>query len=135
MQARGIGFGAGRAGDGRKEIEKLFSPEFRNRLDEVVGFADLPPEVMGKVVDKFVKEVEGQLAERKVKLTLTERAREWLAEKGYDPLFGARPLARVMQTELNDRLVDDLLFGELAKGGHVTVDLGDDRLVFEAGSS
>jgi ATP-dependent Clp protease ATP-binding subunit ClpA len=135
MQARGIGFEAGRAGDGRKEIERLFSPEFRNRLDEVVTFGDLPPEVMGKVVDKFVKEVEDQLAERKVKLSLTDAARGWLAERGYDPLFGARPMARVIQTELKDRLVDDLLFGELAKGGRVTVDLGDDRLVFEAGAA
>jgi ATP-dependent Clp protease ATP-binding subunit ClpA len=135
MQAQGIGFEAGRAGDGRKEIERLFSPEFRNRLDEVVTFGDLPPEVMGKVVDKFVKEVEEQLAERKVKLSLTAEARGWLAEKGYDPQFGARPLARVIQAELKDRLVDDLLFGELAKGGRVKVDLGDDRLVFEAGAA
>jgi ATP-dependent Clp protease ATP-binding subunit ClpA len=132
MQARGIGFGAGRAGDGRKEIERLFSPEFRNRLDEIVTFADLPREVMAKVVDKFVREVEAQLAERRVKITLSDAARSWLAEKGYDPLFGARPMARVMQTELKDRLVDDLLFGELAKGGSVRVDLGDDRLVFSA---
>jgi ATP-dependent Clp protease ATP-binding subunit ClpA len=132
MQARGIGFGAGRAGDGKKEIERLFSPEFRNRLDEIVYFRDLPPEVMGRVVDKFVKEVEAQLAERHVTVELTDAARRWLAEKGYDPLFGARPLARVIQTELKDRIVDDLLFGALAKGGHVRVDAGDDRLRFEA---
>jgi ATP-dependent Clp protease ATP-binding subunit ClpA len=134
MQARGIGFGAGRAGDGKKEIERLFSPEFRNRLDEVVYFRDLPPEVMDRVVDKFVKEVEAQLAERKVKLELSAEARRWLAEKGYDPLFGARPMGRVIQTELKDRLVDDLLFGSLAKGGRVKVDLADDRLVFETAS-
>jgi ATP-dependent Clp protease ATP-binding subunit ClpA len=132
MQARGIGFGAGRAGDGRKELERLFSPEFRNRLDEIVTFKDLPPEVMGRVVDKFVKEVEEQLAERRVTLSLTDAARSWLAVKGYDPLFGARPMARVIQAELKDRIVDDLLFGDLAKGGHVKVDAGEDRLVFEA---
>jgi ATP-dependent Clp protease ATP-binding subunit ClpA len=132
MQAQGIGFGAGRAGDGKKEVERLFSPEFRNRLDEVVTFRDLPREVMARVVDKFVREVEAQLAERRVKISLTDAARGWLAEKGYDPLFGARPMARVIQTELKDRLVDDLLFGELAKGGKVIVDLGDDRLVFDA---
>jgi ATP-dependent Clp protease ATP-binding subunit ClpA len=132
MQAQGIGFGAGRAGDGKKEIERLFSPEFRNRLDAVVTFNDLPPEVMGKVVDKFVAEVAAQLAERKVKLTLTPAAREWLAEKGYDPLFGARPMERVIQTELKDKIVDDLLFGALAKGGHVEVDAGPEGLVFES---
>jgi ATP-dependent Clp protease ATP-binding subunit ClpA len=90
MAARGIGFGSGRASDGRKEIERLFSPEFRNRLDEVVTFSELGPDVMGKVVDKFVKEVEGQLAERKVKIELGADARAWLAKKGYDPDFGAR---------------------------------------------
>ncbi len=135
MQAQGIGFGAGRAGDGRKELERLFSPEFRNRLDEIVTFHDLGREVMTRVVDKFVREVEGQLAERRVKLTLTDAARGWLAEKGYDPLFGARPMARLMQTELKDRLVDDLLFGGLSKGGSVLVDLGDDRLVFSTQDS
>jgi ATP-dependent Clp protease ATP-binding subunit ClpA len=130
MQAQGIGFGAGRAGDGKKEVERLFSPEFRNRLDAVVTFSDLAPEVMGKVVDKFVAEVEAQLAERKVTLALTPAARQWLAEKGYDPLFGARPMARVIQTELKDKIVDDLLFGALAKGGHVEVDAGPEGLVF-----
>jgi ATP-dependent Clp protease ATP-binding subunit ClpB len=131
MQAHGIGFGAGRAGDGRKELERLFSPEFRNRLDEVVRFDDLGPEVMIRVVDKFVREVEEQLRERKVKLTLSPAAREWLARKGYDPDFGARPMARLIQTELKDRIADDLLFGELASGGVLRVDVAEDRLVFE----
>jgi ATP-dependent Clp protease ATP-binding subunit ClpA len=135
MQARGIGFGAGRAGDGSKEIERLFSPEFRNRLDEVVAFDGLPPEVMGRVVDKFVAEVEGQLRERKVAIELTPAARAWLAEKGYDPDFGARPMARLVQTELKDRIVDDLLFGSLAKGGRVRVDVADGALVFDTGSA
>jgi ATP-dependent Clp protease ATP-binding subunit ClpA len=135
MQARGIGFGAGRAGDGSKEIERLFSPEFRNRLDEVVAFDGLPPEVMGRVVDKFVAEVEGQLRERKVAIELTPAARAWLAEKGFDPDFGARPMARLVQTELKDRIVDDLLFGSLAKGGRVRVDVADGALVFDTGSA
>jgi ATP-dependent Clp protease ATP-binding subunit ClpA len=136
MNARGIGFGAGRAGDGSKEIERLFSPEFRNRLDEVVNFQDLPPEVMERVVDKFVTEVAEQLAERKVKIELDEAARAWLAKKGYDPDFGARPMARVIQTELKDRIVDDLLFGKLAKGGRVrvSVDPEADRLSFSSES-
>jgi ATP-dependent Clp protease ATP-binding subunit ClpA len=86
---------------------------------------------MERVVDKFIAEVEEQLRERKVKLALTPAARTWLATKGYDPNFGARPMARVIQTELTDRLVDDVLFGELERGGRVEVDLGpDDRLAF-----
>jgi ATP-dependent Clp protease ATP-binding subunit ClpA len=87
---------------------------------------------MGKVVDKFVKEVEGQLAERKVKIELDADARAWLARKGYDPDFGARPMARTIQVELKDRIVDDLLFGALARGGivRVGVDAEADRLVF-----
>jgi ATP-dependent Clp protease ATP-binding subunit ClpA len=134
MAARGIGFGSGRASDGRKEIEKLFSPEFRNRLDEVVTFSELGPEVMARVVDKFVAEVEAQLAERKVKIELDEGARAWLAAKGYDPDFGARPMARTIQVELKDRLVDDLLFGALARGGvvRVSVDPEADRLKFSS---
>ena len=134
MATKAIGFGGGTRGDGSKEIERLFSPEFRNRLDEVVRFGPLSSEVMGRVVDKFVAEVEEQLRERKIKLELTEAARVWLAEKGYDPDFGARPLGRVVQTELKDRLAEDVLFGGLAKGGRVTVDKGEgDRLTFRVG--
>jgi ATP-dependent Clp protease ATP-binding subunit ClpA len=136
MAGRAIGFGERRAGDGGKEIERLFSPEFRNRLDEVVRFAALTPEVMGRVVDKFVREVEAQLGERKIALSLSQRARGWLAEKGYDPDFGARPLARVIQSELKDRLAEAVLFGALARGGRVAVDLGPDgRLCFEVGGA
>jgi ATP-dependent Clp protease ATP-binding subunit ClpA len=131
MNALGIGFGAGRAGDGGKEIERLFSPEFRNRLDEIVKFDSLAPEVMGRVVDKFVREVEQQLLERKVRIELDDAARDWLAQKGYDPDFGARPLARVIQVELKDRIVDDLLFGKLAKGGRVRVGADGDGLTFD----
>jgi ATP-dependent Clp protease ATP-binding subunit ClpA len=131
MAAQAIGFVGRRAGDGHREIERLFSPEFRNRLDEIVNFDGLAPEVMARVVDKFVKELEEQLQERKVRIELSPAARAWLAEKGYDPLFGARPMARVIQTELKDRIVDDLLFGALAKGGCVRVDLREGRLDFE----
>ncbi|TDJ15696.1 MAG: ATP-dependent Clp protease ATP-binding subunit ClpA [Deltaproteobacteria bacterium] len=132
LSAESIGFSGGMRGDGSKEVERLFSPEFRNRLDEVVRFDALEPAVMIRVVDKFIREVESKLAERKVNLTLTNRARDWLAQKGYDRVFGARPLGRVIQTELEDRLAEDLLFGPLAKGGSVTADLGeDDRLTFQ----
>jgi ATP-dependent Clp protease ATP-binding subunit ClpA len=129
-QARAaIGFSGGRK-SGMPEVERLFSPEFRNRLDEIVTFAPLTPEVMGRVVDKFVTQVQARLKERKVELDLTPAARGWLAEKGYDPDFGARPMARTIQTELEDKLSDELLFGRLARGGKVTADLGGGALVF-----
>ena len=131
LAAQAIGFAGGRRGDGRKEIERLFSPEFRNRLDEIVQFAPLGPDVMGRVVDKFVREVEEQLRERRISLELAPEARAWLAEKGFDPDFGARPLARVIQTELKDRLADDVLFGPLAKGGRVRVSVADGALRFD----
>jgi ATP-dependent Clp protease ATP-binding subunit ClpA len=131
MSARAIGFAGGKRGDGSKEIERLFSPEFRNRLDEVVTFVPLGPEVMARVVDKFVREVELQLAERRIAIELSPAARSWLAEKGHDPEFGARPLARLVQRELKDKLADEVLFGRLAKGGRVRVDLGEDALRFE----
>jgi ATP-dependent Clp protease ATP-binding subunit ClpA len=131
MTARSIGFAGDSRSDGQKDVERLFSPEFRNRLDEVVKFKQLTPEVMGRVVDKFVREVETQLAEKKVAIELTPAARAWLAEKGYDKLFGARPLARLLQTELKDKLADELLFGKLAKGGKAHVDAVDGALTFK----
>jgi ATP-dependent Clp protease ATP-binding subunit ClpA len=131
MTARSIGFGEDMRGDGQKDVERLFSPEFRNRLDEVVKFKQLSPEVMLRVVDKFVVEVESQLAGKRVEIELTPAARAWLAEKGFDKLFGARPLARVIQTELKDKLADEMLFGKLAKGGKVAVDEKDGALTFE----
>jgi ATP-dependent Clp protease ATP-binding subunit ClpA len=123
-----IGF-AGSRKTAKNEIERMFSPEFRNRLDEIVSFAPLTPEVMGRVVDKFVCEVEAQLKDKKVTIALTEAARTWLGEKGYDPDFGARPMARVIQTELKDKLSEEMLFGKLARGGRVTVDAGEGELV------
>ncbi len=123
-----IGF-AGARKTNKTEVEKMFSPEFRNRLDEIVSFGPLTPEVMGRVVDKFVREVEAQLKDKKVSIALTDAARDWLAEKGYDPDFGARPMARVIQTELRDKLSEELLFGRLARGGKVTVDAGEGELV------
>ncbi len=131
MAQRAIGFGEGTKGDGKKDVERLFSPEFRNRLDEIVRFNQLSPEVMRRVVDKFVREVDTQLREKKVRIELTDAAREWLGEKGYDPKFGARPLGRVIQTELKDKLADEILFGKLSKGGVARVDVGEDGLVFE----
>jgi ATP-dependent Clp protease ATP-binding subunit ClpA len=125
MTARAIGFTLAKRGDGNQEIEKIFSPEFRNRLDEIVRFDPLPPEVMERVVEKFVKELEVQLKERKIAVELTPAARKRLAEKGYDPDFGARPLGRLIQKELKDPLTDEVLFGRLKSGGRVEVDVDE----------
>jgi ATP-dependent Clp protease ATP-binding subunit ClpA len=114
----------------RHAIEKVFSPEFRNRLDTIVSFGPLTPGVMETIVEKFILQLEAQLAERRVAITLEAGAREWLATKGYDPVYGARPLARVIQTEVRDRLTDEILFGELENGGTVTIDVADDKLTF-----
>lgn len=120
-----------REGDDEEAIEKMFSPEFRNRLDAIVSFANLSPDVMGKVVDKFVMELEAQLSDRDVTITLTNGAREWLAKKGYSKGFGARPLARVIQEHIKKPLSEQLLFGDLSKGGTVQVKVEDKKLDFE----
>jgi ATP-dependent Clp protease ATP-binding subunit ClpA len=131
MQARAIGFGGEKRGDGRKDLERLFSPEFRNRLDEVVTFRALDPAVMERVVEKFVAELAAQLLEKKVRIELGADARAWLAQKGYDPDFGARPMARIIQRELKDPIAEAVLFGPLARGGLARVSLGaDGRLAF-----
>jgi ATP-dependent Clp protease ATP-binding subunit ClpA len=118
------------AGKSRAAIEKAFTPEFRNRLDAIVTFGNLTPDVMETIVDKFVLQLEAQLAERRVAITLMPDARAWLARKGYDPVYGARPLARVVQRELRDPLTDQVLFGALERGGTVTISVADDKLAF-----
>jgi ATP-dependent Clp protease ATP-binding subunit ClpA len=136
MSQQTIGFGDVKkdtASKGIKAIEKMFSPEFRNRLDEVINFNSLDLDIMKKVVDKFIKELNGQLAVKKVALTISDRVRTWLAKKGYDPQYGARPLTRVIQTEIKDALSDEILFGRMQKGGEVGIDLKNDRLVFDYG--
>ena len=131
MSQNVIGFGESLdVSKGMRAIERLFSPEFRNRLDSIVQFSPLSSEVMLEIVDKFVGELRLQLAEREVTLTLTQQAREWFAEKGYDPLYGARPLKRLLQKEIKLRLADELLFGALVDGGQVVVDRSDDALEF-----
>ena len=127
-----IGFGREqRAGEDEDAIKRMFTPEFRNRLDSVVPFAGLTPEIVGRVVEKFVMQLEAQLADRNVTIELSSAAKEWLAEKGYDPLYGARPLARVIQEHVKQPLAEELLFGQLAKGGAVKVGLKDGALVFD----
>ncbi len=118
-----------RVGDDQDAINRMFTPEFRNRLDATIGFVALEPEIVARVVDKFVMELEGQLADRNVTIELSDEARQWLAEKGYDPAFGARPLGRVIQDSIKKPLAEELLFGKLAKGGLVRVGLKDGKLV------
>lgn len=117
-------------GKSKAAIERVFSPEFRNRLDAIVTFKSLTPAAMETIVEKFVLQLEAQLAERHVAIELSPEARSWLAKKGYDPVFGARPLARVVQKEVRDPLTDEILFGKLEQGGTVTVAVGDDALTF-----
>jgi ATP-dependent Clp protease ATP-binding subunit ClpA len=119
-----------RVGEDTDAIEKLFTPEFRNRLDAIIPFSHLTPEIMDRVVEKFIIQLEAQLGERSVVIELTEAARDWLSKKGYDPLFGARPLGRMIQEYVKKPLAEELLFGKLARGGTVVVDLGDDALTF-----
>ncbi len=132
MQKHAIGFNRGMRSDEDSEaIKKLFTPEFRNRLDAIIPFAPLAPEVVGRVVDKFVLQLEAQLSDRDVTISLTDAARTWLADKGYTPEFGARPLARVIQENIKQPLAEELLFGTLKRGGHVKVRLEQGKLVFD----
>ena len=119
-----IGFGRDRReGDDQEAIERTFSPEFRNRLDATISFAPLPMDVILRVVEKFVLQLEAQLMDRNVAIELTEAAAKWLADKGYDERMGARPLARVIQEHIKKPLAEELLFGKLAKGGLVKVEV------------
>ncbi len=142
MSAPSIGFAEGvtgpddesrgraAAGKAKTAIERVFSPEFRNRLDAIVTFKSLTPEAMETIVDKFILQLESQLTDRHVAITVTPAARTWLATAGYDRVFGARPLARVIQKEVRDVLTDQILFGALEHGGTVTMDLVDNHLSF-----
>ena len=133
MSAGAIGFADDRVrsvkGRTKAAIEKIFGPEFRNRLDAIVTFDTLTPAVMETIVEKFILQLESQLAERRVAITLGTEARAWLATKGYDPVYGARPLARVIQTEVRNPLTEEILFGHLEHGGTVRIRLEGDRLV------
>ncbi|WP_309629296.1 ATP-dependent Clp protease ATP-binding subunit ClpA [Brevundimonas sp.] len=127
-----IGFGRGKvSGEDEKAIQRLFAPEFRNRLDAVVSFKSLQPEVIRQVVTKFVLQLEAQLADRNITIELTDDAADWLAKNGFDELYGARPLGRVIQENIKKPLADDILFGRLTRGGHVKVELKDGKIVFD----
>ncbi len=130
LQKGNIGFSSSReAGDEMAEIKRMFSPEFRNRLDATISFAALDHEVILRVVDKFLMQLEAQLHEKKVEAVFTDKLKDWLAGKGFDPLMGARPMARLIQDTIRSALADELLFGRLSNGGRVTIDLDDEQKV------
>src|SRR5690606_17725915 len=130
----GIGFLDGdqamSGGDPMGAIKQHFTPEFRNRLDEIVIFKHLDEKVILKIVDKFIAELNTQLAEKKVTLNLASEARNWLATKGYSPAYGARPMSRVIQEQIKNPLVDEILFGRLQKGGTATAQIKKDSIEF-----
>jgi len=131
MAKTAMGFGREvREGEDTEAINRMFTPEFRNRLDAVITFQNLSPEIVARVVDKFVMQLEAQLADRNVTIELTDAARDWLAKKGFDPMYGARPLARVIQEHIKKPLAEELLFGKLEKGGTARVDVADGKLAF-----
>jgi ATP-dependent Clp protease ATP-binding subunit ClpA len=133
MSTQTIGFGDKQydtENKGKDAIEKFFSPEFRNRLDGIIHFNALNEDIMKKVVDKFMNELKGQLVAKKVSINLSPDARTWLAKKGHDPRYGARPLSRLIQTEIKDILADEILFGRLDKGGNVLIDVENEKLTF-----
>ena len=117
------------SGDEMVEIKRIFTPEFRNRLDATISFKALDHEVILRVVDKFLMQLEAQLHEKKVDAIFTSSLKAHLAARGFDPLLGARPMARLIQDTIRSSLADELLFGRLASGGHVTVDIDDDKKV------
>ena len=139
MSQLSVGFGSDAAKDApslaKKAIERLFSPEFRNRLDAVVSFDPLSEDVMETIVEKFILELEAQLRERRIAFTLLAEARSYLAKKGYDPRYGARPLARTIQTEVRDPLTEEILFGKLEEGGTVTIGFDGEALTFDVDAS
>ena len=131
-QRNTIGFGRGRAEDEEEQaIKRVFTPEFRNRLDAVVGFKALTPEIIRLVVQKFILQLEVQLADRHATIETSDDAADWLAKNGFDELYGARPLARVIQEHIKKPLADEILFGKLVRGGHVRVELKDGKLAFD----
>jgi len=133
-KAAALGFGGARNSDFRDTaVKALFRPEFRNRLDDTIYFSALPLEVIVMIVSKFIKELESQLSERSITFDVSQEAKEWLAKKGFDPVFGARPMARLIQKELKDPLADEILFGKLKNGGKVGISVDKEQLRFEVG--
>ncbi|MGA1867235.1 MAG: ATP-dependent Clp protease ATP-binding subunit ClpA [bacterium] len=130
MEMKPIGFGNPELGKGKEAIDKLFSPEFRNRLDDIIEFKSLSMENIIKIVDKFIKEMADQLKDKKITITISKKAQIWLARKGYNPTYGARPMTRLIQSDIKNPLADEILFGRLKKGGQVTIKVQGDKLAF-----
>ena len=134
-QRNSIGFGRSKVeGEEDAALKRLFTPEFRNRLDAIVAFKPLSQDIIRQVVQKFVLQLEAQLADRNITIELTDEAADWLAKNGFDELYGARPLARVIQDSIKKPLADDILFGRLTRGGHVKVQLKDGKIDFDIAS-
>jgi ATP-dependent Clp protease ATP-binding subunit ClpA len=132
MARESIGFGAASREDAQEDaVKKMFTPEFRNRLDAIVPFAYLPPAVVARVVDKFILQLELQLADRNVHIELDDEARQWIVDRGYDKLYGARPMGRLVQEKIKQPLAEELLFGKLVNGGEVKVRIKDNAPAFE----
>ena len=131
-----IGFGReSREGEDKAAVSRLFTPEFRNRLDAIIPFAHLSEDMVAKVVEKFVFKLESQLAGKAITIDLSEEAKAWLVNNGYDRPNGARPLARLISEKIKKPLADEVLFGKLTKGGEVLVIVKDDELAFKIKSS
>ncbi len=133
MTSNSIGFGDqlnNVNSKGVKAVEKTFSPEFRNRLDSIIQFNALSHKIMEMIVDKNIKELKHLLKPKNISIKYTSKVRSWLAKKGYDPKFGARPLERVIQTQIKDKLSDEILFGSLKKGGIVSIGLRNKKITF-----
>jgi ATP-dependent Clp protease ATP-binding subunit ClpA len=132
MAREGLGFGNNtREGEDEEAIKRMFTPEFRNRLDAIVPFGYLPPEVVARVVDKFILQLELQLSDRNVHIHLDDEAKAWLTTRGYDRLYGARPMGRLVQEKIKQPLAEELLFGKLIHGGEVKVRIKDNQPSFE----
>ncbi|EKD34385.1 MAG: hypothetical protein ACD_75C02364G0001, partial [uncultured bacterium] len=130
LAGRAIGFVSSKKGKDQTAITKLFAPEFRNRLDAIVSFSPLNHDATLRVVDKLIGELVAQLAEKRVTIKLSDTARQYLAKKGYDPDYGARPLRRLIMKEIGDSLTEEILFGQLLRGGEALVDVSDEKLTF-----
>ncbi len=132
LHKQSIGFGRGstKAGEDKVAIERIFSPEFRNRLDSIIGFSHLSLDIISRVVEKFILQLEVLLQDRNVTIEVTNKASKWIAEKGFDDVYGARPLSRFIHENVKKPLAEELLFGKLEKGGHVLIDLSDEKLIF-----
>ena len=130
-----IGFNSKRSNEDNQEaINKLFTPEFRNRIDSTIHFNHLTKKVVLSIVDKFIIEVEGKLDDKGVTLSIDKLAKEYLAKKGYDEVFGARELSRVIQEEIKKPIAEELIFGKISKGGHVSITMKENKINFNYSS-